>query len=423
MFRFFNEKFAYWGLSALVFVHFVVLWLVRYSNEYVPGVLAILAFLWLVRVLFRTPLSMPEKALYIAMALVPISTLVRLLFDISYSPSAFDIQSRFIIVIPLMIMLVRFGVNRNLFAIGLIFGVVFACYFMVSLSLEGYYRPKVNMNQITSANFMAYLGFAVAAFLSVKVFIQGSSRWWFVLAAFALILALVAVVLSKTRGAWMSLPFFVFASLWLFKMYFAKWQLITLAMVAVIGGFFVVYAPGSPVLPRISTAVNEVVQYQETKEAKGSMGVRLNMWETSVAAFKENPLFGLGEKGLQKFEREGGVAKYLEKFGHQHSDFFDILAKRGLVGLAFFYGFWVVFFWVFHKFTSPGYREAGILLGVGYLVFGLTETTTGNYAAMSLLAVQTAFLFGAGHREWLLVNQPELLERFSTYWPDRPEGV
>ena len=414
------KQVIYWLLGGTLLIHYLVVWLVRYSNEWVPGLFAIIAVLWVAWFKLKVPLSIAEISLYLVMALLPLSTLVRLLFDISFSPSAFDIQSRFIIVIPLTMLLVRYGYSRNLLLTGLIVAVGMACYFMVSLTLAGHVRPKVNMNQITSANFMAYLGFAVVVFLSVKVFIWKQSKWWLLLAGTILIIALVAVVLSNSRGAWLSLPFFVITFLWLFREYFSNRQLISIVLVALVGGLALVYTPGSPVLPRIERGLNEANRFLTTGEVKGSIDTRLNMWETSIAAFKLNPLFGLGEKGLQKFEREGGVAKYREKYGHQHSDFFDILAKRGLVGLMFFYGFWVVFFWVFNKFTSPGYREAGILLGVGYLVFGLTETTTGNYAAMSLLAVQTAILFGGGHREWLLVNQPKLLEKFSTYWPDRP---
>ncbi|EAR07901.1 RfaL protein [Reinekea sp. MED297] len=368
---------------------------------------------------FARPFSRQEKWLLAAMFLLPFSTFVRLLFDLSYSPSAFDIQSRFIIVLPLILLLVRYGFNRHWLIAGMGVAVVIALFYMVFLTLDGQSRPKVNMNQITSANLMVYLGFAVVAFSMVHVFEHKGSRWWLVVGGSVLLAALIAAVLSKSRGAWLSVPFFVGSSLWLFRQHFKRWQLVAIVLVTVLGGLTVAYLPGSPVLPRIQEGISDANRYFTTGEVTRSIDTRLNMWETAIEAFKLNPLFGLSEKGLQKFEREGGVAKYLEKYGHQHSDFFDILAKRGLVGLAFFYGFWAVFFWAFNGYTSPGYREAGILLGVGYLVFGLTETTTGNYAAMSLLAVQTALLFGGGHREWLLVHKPEVLERFSMYWPEQ----
>ncbi|WP_147712648.1 O-antigen ligase family protein [Reinekea thalattae] len=411
-----------WACS-LLFVHFLMLWQFRYSHELALVVLLFigLGFTMLSLLQRRLVLSRTERWFFTLICILPLYTMLRELFGGRYSADQFDILSRLIFIIPVMIFLIRTGINAKLLSFSMSLAVVIGSAMTIWDAFHNTGRPRLNMHAITSADFIVYLGFANLIFVYLGVKARGWHGRWLTAVYVVLLFAFIQIVLSQTRGSWLAVPvFFVVSCFMLFRSLPVRYfYLLAVVIVIVFSVSYIV--PGSPLKSRTDAAVSEFHDHMTSGGGRGSIGARLVMWEVSVAGFKIQPVFGLTSAGLTQFEEDSGLANYnYKKYGHQHNDFFDILAKRGLVGIACYLALFFGVFYAFNCYSSTGYREAGILLGVGYLVFGLTEATTNNYAAWSLFSSQLAILFAGGHREWLLQNQPELLNKFSTYWPDKP---
>jgi O-antigen ligase len=129
------------------------------------------------------------------------------------------------------------------------------------------------------------------------------------------------------------------------------------------------------------------------------IGQRLEMWRAALHLFGEAPVFGVGLGAYQtetgKLVDAGLAAPDSARYDHPHSDFFDALANRGLVGLFALLLLLGVPAWLYARRLESrdphamGAALGGLLVVVGYAIFGLTETlfihsvTIGWYVMMT----------------------------------------
>ena len=115
-----------------------------------------------------------------------------------------------------------------------------------------------------------------------------------------------------------------------------------------------------------------------------SVGRRFEMWRAAWHIFLEHPVLGIGTGAFyeraQQMAHRGLIAPSVAKYDHPHSDYFDALSSRGMLGLLALFallGVPAIYFVRALKSpedTSHAVGLAGLLLVCGFAIFGLTDT-------------------------------------------------
>ncbi|MCR5834523.1 MAG: O-antigen ligase family protein [Selenomonadaceae bacterium] len=210
------------------------------------------------------------------------------------------------------------------------------------------------------------------------------SPMWKKIAMFVAGLTLICLVLSMTRGAWLS--FIVMVMIFIameerYRLAAAK----TFACLAII--FVVVVMFSGKLQDRLSTLTN--ANFQSNTE-------RVLMWKSALEIFSDYPVFGIGQKMFFKAYNEQYISpEAKERPGkdrrghtHPHNNFLHRLSEGGLIGFASFIGLYLYFFVQFFKQWR---REKKLPFSAGLTAFlilaalqleGLTDTNMNQVPIM-----------------------------------------
>lgn len=166
---------------------------------------------------------------------------------------------------------------------------------------------------------------------------------------------LIGFYFSYTRGAWLgflvAIPFLFIKKPKLFA---------GIVLFGCIGGYIM-----------YSTAGNSVQRSSSEEQ-------RIDLWKASLHAFKSRPILGYGYLNFEphsiaiKTELNLPTATHIR--GQSHSNFFEILATSGIVGIVILL-FWK-FFWCIELLKrKDSMAILGVALWVGFLTGGLTQST------------------------------------------------
>lgn len=141
-----------------------------------------------------------------------------------------------------------------------------------------------------------------------------------------------------------------------------------------------------------------VGEYQYTL-LNNPIAKRLEMWRAALSLFSSAPVLGVGTGAYQietgRLVKAGQAAPESADFDHPHNEYFDALANRGLVGLLALLALLGVPAWLYTRRLESrdphimGAALGGLLVTVGFAIFGLTETmfihtvTIGWYVIMT----------------------------------------
>lgn len=164
---------------------------------------------------------------------------------------------------------------------------------------------------------------------------------------------LAASYLSGTRGSWIFFPLAIGYLLYVnrdslncSKRTFGSLLILTLPSILLISGLNMTTELKSN-LQRIEEVSIDFEQYThnnvtlsntEVGDAEGSVGVRLELWKDSFYTFLESPLLGVGydqRLELRQKWKSDGLIHLPKRYDttHSHSQYFEALSVRGIVGL------------------------------------------------------------------------------------------
>lgn len=114
--------------------------------------------------------------------------------------------------------------------------------------------------------------------------------------------------------------------------------LIILALIA--SGAFSFYIKES--LNRFHMIKADLKEYEQ-KNTDTSIGNRFEMWKEALRAFKMSPIVGLNPKSLCEYVKYPNGESYPRRDCYQrlHSEFFNTLARKGILGILALFGVWI----------------------------------------------------------------------------------
>jgi O-antigen ligase len=119
------------------------------------------------------------------------------------------------------------------------------------------------------------------------------------------------------------------------KQVFKSFTMMTL-FVVFFGGIVFAISNSPKIDNRITLAANQISAWSDASHKNSSIGLRLEMYKSSIEAFKEKPLFGhgylMGTKVTAKYVDES-IKNRVFHYVQLHSEYVTTLVEKGLVGL------------------------------------------------------------------------------------------
>jgi O-antigen ligase len=140
-----------------------------------------------------------------------------------------------------------------------------------------------------------------------------------------------------------------------------------------------------------------------------SIGQRLEMWRAAWLIFRDHPFMGAGTGSymaeVKKISKDRRVFPAIVTYDHPHNDYLNSLSSQGLLGITAYLMALIYPLFLFVKALAhddkfrraAGY--AGIIMVLGLLVFGMTETMFTHSIVMSWYVIFTAMLMAIIFRQ------------------------
>lgn len=248
-----------------------------------------------------------------------------------------------------------------------------------------------------SINF-GYLSCAMG-FLALAL-VRGSVRKaWLIAAGIAV---LVACVMTLARGGILAIPVLT-VLLMLLNADRLGWKVPVAALAGMVVLSLLAYATVPAIERRVQYTIDEVVNLaQGDVGAAVSSGGRLQLWKAASHAFAARPLIG-----LTYVEREAQIAEMIEQGeltrwvgtvsrGHAHSQYFEMAATGGLLGLIALAGFLVApgvyqlrLYW---RDRSNTFALTAVLFTSGFVLYSLTEVAINHELMVTFYAYMQIML-------------------------------
>jgi O-antigen ligase len=226
-------------------------------------------------------------------------------------------------------------------------------------------------------------------------------------------LGTVSSILTGSRGAWIAIPAFLGITL-----YHLGKNLRRLELALIIGTFGVAllaayHIPETGVAQRFQFAQNDLRKFAKGDVTiENSVGLRLASWDASWQMVKGHLLLGIGPGGyhptILRMSREGQLPYAVDVYHTQpHSIYFAVLVDCGVVGIGILLSVFILPVYIFfQRIRGSGPNKpaayAGLILAMGYIHFGLTETIFGRNLFVAFFVIMLAMLMA------LTTNQEEV---------------
>ncbi|WP_036184103.1 O-antigen ligase family protein [Marinobacterium lacunae] len=239
-----------------------------------------------------------------------------------YAASLIRLQARYV------------GILCAVAALEMLLLILYVCGWQTCSRFGGFTNPIFfGMFSVCMAVFSTYLACALN---------KQWQRWSLYLSA---VVFCAAAALTQTRGVMLAFaPLLLIYAFYLYrhKVFSAKRALLTLTVVALIGGV-AGYESGAykrflKVDDELAPALSDTANGHAYRS---SVGFRVLMWKYAVAVAQEHPLFGAGKERFQQYKKDWieqgrfppALVEYLPG-AHAHNQYFQEIAMRGLIGLS-----------------------------------------------------------------------------------------
>jgi O-antigen ligase len=290
----------------------------------------------------------------------------------------YDNFSRFLLAVPVLLLLLRFPIKPAYFWSGVALGAVGAAvvaymdFYVHGESRAGGHNNPIQFGDIA----MLFACLLLAGFswarqhsnLMVAVFFLG------------IMSGIFASLLSGARGGWLALPVAIGCFYIANGFYKNKIQMLVCAFV--LSGLAVGFyssQESSFLQMRIQDALSDLHQYTQAHNANTSLGIRFTLWQSGLDLVAQRPLLGWGS--VENYLAiTGDSSDVFQHFSHFHNEFLDAWVKRGLLGALALLALYLLPALAFYRQLKQSsihikpYAWAGLMLVLATLLFGLTQS-------------------------------------------------
>ena len=324
------------------------------------------------------PLFRAEKIMIATWVAYPAFTAMDLWLRTGWIWVEFQEPSRFLLVLPVFLLVRRVGVSQQAITWGVFAGAVVAGGFgLYQKQVLGVDRAGGGTSGLIAAFGDISLILGVMCIALFQPYWQRNRKW--ALVAFAgLILGVAGSLASGTKGGWMAMPILCWVAVGLLgnPTYLKRFAVLAVFFLsAFLVWFFVTF-----IQQRLEVMIPAIYEYFANGViADGSAGMRLALWHAATLIFIDNPLFGTGP-GTYYLEKLayvdlGLIPEPARPISGPHSQFFNSIYESGLFGPLMVYSIYGSFIWHCrsHLVQNKALATAGILMAIGFMDFGLVE--------------------------------------------------
>lgn len=347
------------------------------------------------------PFRATEWGIVISWLAYPTLVAGDLLLRTGWDWSLFNNSSRFLIAIPIFLLIRKYNFPIIILFVGLAVGSIWAgsmgLFQKIFLNWPRSYGGTSG-GEISFGNISLLLAFLALA-MSHTLNRNSKVKWTIGLALFTF--GVIGSITSGTKGGWMSSPFLMWALLSINpdRANFAKlkWMISFLVACAIVWWLS----------PHIQSRVNHIPMaishYFETGEiTDGSATVRLEMWKAALLIAKDNILLGTGTKSYlyetSMLINDGHISPRVGGFKYPHNQYLSIIVEYGFLGLISLIGIYMsaIMHFIAFKKSNSALAICGIIIVLGYMDFNLVDdlwsVNTGGVFFVTMVASISALL-------------------------------
>ena len=316
-----------------------------------------------------------------------------------------DRPSRFLLAIPVLIMLLKLNGPKNVLLTGVVIGAIFA--FLVALYerfILGLPRAMGAEHPIMFGDTSILLGFISA--VAALYFFAKRQYYLLALAILGFIAGSLGSILSGSRGGWVGIPIILVFMLWHSRDLLGKRVVLGVFGVCLVGALTVLAIPQLGVSKKIEQTVQSVQLYLDG-EPNTSLGLRFEMWKASLYMFESSPVFGVGEYGAKEFKQrlanEGVISEQAVVFDHAHNEYLNALSLTGIIGFLALMAVYLVPLRLFlrkmreykNNWNVKAYAMAGALVPMSYMDFALSQSMFSHNIGVMMYVFPIVFFWAA----------------------------
>lgn len=291
---------------------------------------------------------------------------------------SYDNFSRFLLAIPVLLLLLRFPVKPVFLWSGIALGAVGAAFIaIIDFYVDGALRAGGHNNPIQFGDIaILFACLLLAGFSWAKQY----SKLMTTIFLLGIASGIFASLLSGARGGWLVLPFALGVFYISNNFHKNTKQSFLFATGLAVLGVVVYQLQQSGLLEmRFQEALSDLHQYTQAQNANTSLGIRFTLWQTGLDLFAQHPLLGWGS--VENYVSiTGDTSDIFQRFNHFHNELLDALVKRGLVGSFALFVIYCVPALIFYRQLQhcpvqvKPMAQAGLMLVLATFVFGLTQS-------------------------------------------------
>lgn len=372
-----NTKF----ISLLIFLSLALLLSTPGGSVAAFAVILLLSVVYIFKVKDKPTLNIIDKLFVFTLVFMFLTVLPAFITD-GFRGRYLDLSLRDLLAVPILLLLLYTPPKASWLMLGAVVGSLTA--FILAIYQYFYLGwPRVD-GFLYSINF-GYLACALA-FLSLAGAIYFEHLSWKAAASLGFISALLAVMLTGTRGAFIAMPVLLAMFIVIYRKELGA-KLLLLTVILTMSLPIIGYLTVPQVQQRFDILLHEFNQYESgnADKAYSSSGLRRELWKAATAAFKQSPIYGLNyhqrEELNAQLAEEGKVIPQVLGIsrGHAHSEYFEILATRGLLGFTALMMLYLVPGSIFLRraLNTQGKEKAlataGVTFIAGFMVYGISE--------------------------------------------------
>lgn len=252
-------------------------------------------------------------------------------------------------------------------------------------------RTKVTTHPIPWAGIMAVFSCWLLAMGLNRLFSQKERMLWLA----GSFIAMLAVLASQSRGAFVLVPWWGMVAGWVAWRSFRRGSTVAvpaLRRMGIAAGLLVLVLTVlafTPVLERPRTAIMHAIEETQrsrqnaANESNSSFGARLYMWQRSVEALQQNPWSGYGHDGrkaLIKQWADDAESTTIRELGHVHNEYLHQWIDHGVLGLTSVLAYVLGLLAVTVQFFRSGHATAGLALAGTWVMYVVGNLSNVNFA-------------------------------------------